>query len=83
MISKNWKYYFERYFELFRIKLNEDKSITIQNLFKRIDSISKDGSVVYTEWKDLYHIQDLKALKSLSTFLSMQGVDFSNQLFIE
>jgi len=83
MISKTWVYYFEREFELFRMRLNDDKGITIQNLEKRIDAISKESGAITTSWKNLYIIQDLKALKSLSTFLSIQGIDFENKMFVK
>jgi len=82
MISKEWNYYFEREFELFRCRL-EGKSIRIQNLLKRIDAISKDVGAITTKWEDIYIIEDLQALKSLSTYLSLTGIDFNNKLFIK
>jgi len=82
LIGNKWNYYFERYFELFRIRM-KDKEITIQNLLKEITILRKDTATVRFEWKDIINLTDIYPIKSANPFLSLVGTDFNREEIIK
>ena len=82
MIGKEWKYYFERDFELFRVRMKE-KQIFIENLRKRVTVLTEDKGRVSLRWRRIFHLTDLYPIKSENPFLSLMGTDFKKEMLIK